>query len=185
MVKLTLIPVLLAIACLLAGIYGAIHNQISYTVCPEYFTQFKFHQFAIGEAIPHRLGAAIVGWKAAWWMGGVIGIILIPLGLPIRGNACYFWGMLRVFGVVAATTLVVGLAALLFSFLSVDPRMVGDITRYGHEIADDAAFARAAAMHNCSYLGGMIGIVTGGAAVSCIIFDSRTRKLEAPAKKIG
>lgn len=79
--KLFLALVLFVFACLLAGGYGALHNQISYTVSPEYFTKFKFHQFQINEVIGERLGAAIVGWSASWWMGIFIGIILIPMGL--------------------------------------------------------------------------------------------------------
>ena len=165
MLKLLLIPVLFVVACIFAGTYGAIHNQISYTVAPEYFTQFKFHQFRIDAEIPDRIGAAIVGWNAAWWMGVIIGIVLIPLGLLIRGNANYFWGMIRVFGIVAITTLVVGLVALAIAFAIVDPENVGEFTRYDNEIADDAAFARAGTMHNFSYLGGLIGIITGAIAV--------------------
>lgn len=165
MIKLALGPVLLAIACICAGCYGALHNQISYTVAPEYFTQFKFHQFQIDQGTPHRIGAAIVGWHAAWWMGIVIGVVLIPMGLVIRGTANYFWVMIRVFGIVAVTTLVIGLVALGVAFAVVDADTVGQITRYGNEIQDDAAFARAGAMHDFSYLGGLVGIVTGGVAV--------------------
>jgi MFS family permease len=165
MTKLLLIPVLFVIACLFAGIYGAVHNQISYTVAPEYLTEFKFHQFRIDDTIPDRLGAAIVGWNAAWWMGFVIGIVLIPLGLLIRGNSNYFRGMIRVFGIVAITTLIVGIVALVIAFFTVDPETVSEITRYDNEITDDAAFARAGTMHNFSYLGGLIGIITGGIAV--------------------
>ena len=47
MKKLVTIPILFVLACLFAGIYGALHNQISYSVAPEYFTQFKFIQFQI------------------------------------------------------------------------------------------------------------------------------------------
>jgi hypothetical protein len=162
--KLVLTPVLLVIACLFAGMYGVVHNQISYTVSPEYFTQFKFHQFGI-EHVPNRFGAAVVGWNAAWWMGIVIGIVLIPMGLVIRGNANYFWGMIRVFGVVAVTTLFVGLTALMVAFLVVDADSAGQISRYGNEIADDIAFARAGTMHNFSYLGGLIGIITGAITI--------------------
>ncbi len=165
MVKFALIPLLLLIACLFAGIYGAFHNQISYTVAPEYFTQFKFHQFRITDGTPHRIGAAIVGWNAAWWMGIVIGIILIPSGLLIRGNANYFWGMIWVFGVVVMTTLTVGLAALAIAYMTLDADSVGEISRYGNEIADDVAFSVAGTMHNFSYLGGLAGIVTGGMAI--------------------
>ena len=160
MLKLLLIPVLFAVACLFAGIYGAIHNQISYTVSPEYFTKFKFCQFGLIH-FQDRLGAAIVGWNAAWWMGIVIGIVLIPLGLLIKGNANYFWSMIRVFGIVALTTLVVGLGALATAFVVVDPETVGEFTRYNNAIDDDAAFTRAGTMHNFSYLGGLAGIITG------------------------
>ena len=61
--KRALMPVLFVIACLFAGLYGVLHNQISFTVSPEYFTAFKFHRFQIQDISP-RLGAAIVGWLA-------------------------------------------------------------------------------------------------------------------------
>lgn len=175
MSKIVLVPVLFVIACLFAGVYGAAHNQISYTVSPEYFTQFKFHQFRIAAGTSDRVGAAVVGWYAAWWMGLVIGVVLIPLGLVIRGGKSYFCGMLRVFGVVIATTLLVGLLALAWSLVSVDASKVGEISRYGNEIVDDAAFVRAGTMHNFSYLGGLIGMITGG--VTIIWERGRSRRL--------
>ena len=166
MVKLLLVPVLFVYACVFAGGYGAVHNQISYTVAPEYFTQFKFHQFGIDDSVPDRTGAAIVGWHAAWWMGIGIGIVLIPLGLLIPGTAKeFFWSMIHVFWIVAITTLVVGLVALLIAFLTIDPDSVEEFTRFNNQIVDDAAFARAGTMHNFSYIGGFVGIVTGSIAV--------------------
>ncbi|KAA5544338.1 hypothetical protein FYK55_08285 [Roseiconus nitratireducens] len=165
MIKLATVPVLFVLACLIAGIYGALHNQISYSVAPEYFTAFKFQQFRIDPSLPDRVGAAIVGWNAAWWMGLVIGFILIPLGLIIPGAGNYFRSMIRVFGVVAATTLIVGVVALAIAWLSIDAEHVGQITRYGNEIVDDVAFARAGTMHNFGYLGGLIGILTGCVAI--------------------
>lgn len=185
MIKLALVPVLLVIACLFAGIYGAIHNQISYTVAPEYFTQFKFLQFRIVENTPHRIGAAIVGWNAAWWMGIVIGGILIPFGLVIRGNANYFWGMIRVFGIVTLTTLVVGLVALAIAYVLVDASNVGRIPRYSNEISDEVAFARAGTMHNFSYLGGLVGIVNGGVAILWLRQRSKTAVSSVPANAVA
>ena len=64
MAKLALFPVLLAAACIVAGVYGALHNQISYSVSPEYFFAFKFHQFGIPEHLQNRIGASIVGCTA-------------------------------------------------------------------------------------------------------------------------
>ena len=163
MSRLVLIPILFLMACLFAGVYGAVHNQISYSVSPEYFTQFKFHQFRISDNYPARVGAAVVGWKAAWWMGIVIGVILIPLGvMVIRDTENCFRVMMRVFGIVAMTTLMVGFAALAFAFVTVDESAVRRIAPFGNQIQDDAAFVRAGTMHNFSYLGGLIGIVSGG-----------------------
>ena len=161
MKKPVLVVVLLMIACVIAGLYGAIHNQISYTVSPEYFTKFKFHQFRIPLNIPHRIGAAMVGWGAAWWMGVIISAFLIPVGIKIPRSANCFKAMIRAYSVVAFTALIVGLGALAISFLVIQPGMIEIGSRYGNEIVDDAAFARAGTMHNFSYLGGLVGIYTG------------------------
>lgn len=164
-IKLMLMPVLLVIACIFAGLYGAIHNQISYSVSPEYFTRFKFYQFEFYDTYPDRVGAALVGWGAAWWMGSLIGYVLVPLGLVIPGPRKYFKSMIKVLGVVAVTTLIVGLGALVFAIFTLSPESVGELTRYGNKIEDDLAFARTGSMHNFSYLGGLVGIITGAVAV--------------------
>ncbi len=170
MKKALLIPLLFIIACIFAGTYGAFHNQISYTVAPEYFTAFKFHQFQLTESFAsNRVKAAIVGWNASWWMGIIIGIVIIPLGWVIPGAKDYFTSQLLAFLVVAITALVVGLAALLISFLTIDSKTVGEITIYGNEIIDDISFARAGTMHNFSYLGGFFGIFSG----TYLIFKKR------------
>ena len=36
-------------AALLAGIYGMIHDQISYSISNEYYTKFKFIQFNLAN----------------------------------------------------------------------------------------------------------------------------------------
>ena len=68
-----------------AGGYGAVHNHISYTVSPDYFHAFKFHQFGIPPELRGRVGASIVGWHASWWMGLFVGIpvpvIVAPMGI--------------------------------------------------------------------------------------------------------
>lgn len=180
--KLLLVPLLLVLACLFAGAYGALHNQVSYTVSSEYFTRFKFEQFRISESVPERLGAAMVGFAAAWWMGLVIGLILIPSGFGIRGVGSYFATMLRAFAAVTITTSAVGLVALGAAFLLLDAETVGQITRYDWEILDDLAFARAGTMHNFSYAGGVLGII-GGAVVIYRAYQRQrmpTSKFPAP-----
>lgn len=161
MLRFSSVLLLFVIACILSGVYGAVHNQISYTVSPEYFTEFKFDQFGIDPTISERVGAALVGWQASWWMGVVIGIFVIPSGLLIRETPAYFFWMLRVFGLVVITTMCFGLVALAISFLTISPTTAGELTVRGNPISDPTAFLRAGTMHNFSYLGGLLGIVVG------------------------
>jgi len=62
--------------------------------------------------------------------------------------------------VVAGTALVVGLSALLIANVTISE---WSLPPYGYpnEVTDKVAFARAGTMHNFSYLGGFIGIITG------------------------
>ncbi len=64
------------------------------------------------------------------------------------------------FGVVACTALVVGLGALAFAFATINAQTLPGFW-YPDGVTDKVAFARAGTMHNFSYLGGFLGILTG------------------------
>ncbi|MEO1530268.1 MAG: hypothetical protein AAFX06_33165 [Planctomycetota bacterium] len=167
---------LLIFGCVLAGLYGAAHNQVSWSISSEYFTKFKFVQFNITYALETRSGASIVGFMASWWMGLLIGGLLLPLGMIIRETGSYVWCMLRVYAIVFATTLFVGLLSLVASFVLIDPANVRRITVFGNQIEDSAAFLRAATMHNFGYVGGFVGILTGASEiVRTFLQDERRR----------
>ena len=79
------LPAMLGIAALgavLAGCYGALHDQISYTISPEYFTKVKFEQFRYADfGWPPRIMVSEVGFLASWWVGMIGGWILARVGL--------------------------------------------------------------------------------------------------------
>ncbi|MFD2857128.1 hypothetical protein ACFSZS_23640 [Seohaeicola zhoushanensis] len=59
---------LMGLAVLVAAAFGALHNQVSYTVGPDYFHAFKFRQFTIPREMdpasaPPRSGC----WQAGGW----------------------------------------------------------------------------------------------------------------------
>jgi len=143
-------PLLYCLGLVVAGAYGALHNQISYTVAPSYFHGHKFVQFGIPPEFHNRIGAAMVGWHASWWMGKIVGPPVILIGLFVPGWKLYLSRTLIAMGVMVATTLFVGLAALAYS-VCMDPGV--------------DAFEHAGHMHNFSYLGGFLGILTGSAYV--------------------
>lgn len=96
---------ILIIAPILASLYGVIHDQLTYSISEEYYTKFKFVQFGlenwgIGRNVGTltapiiqlnnpRMGAAIVGVLATWWVGLIIGVFLGLIGLIHKsGNNC-------------------------------------------------------------------------------------------------
>lgn len=177
--RLIQIPLLMLVGCLIAGSFGALHNQVSYSVSPEYFTAFKFEQFHIPKFVSDRVGAAMVGWQAAWWMGIPIGMVLLPIGLFIRGNRAYFTTQLRAYLAVICATCVFSLAGLGIGFFFLSDSTIRPQARYGHEIEDDLAFCRAGVMHNFSYMGGMVGILCG----CFVIAHARLGQLNSAARE--
>ena len=96
---------MLAIALLgsvIAGTYGVLHDQITYTVSPEYFTKFKIHQFQyLGVESGMRVLAAKIGFLATWWVGffagWFMGRVLVPrigfrptLSFSLKGFLLFF-----------------------------------------------------------------------------------------------
>jgi len=55
MKKFLVYVLIVVLAVLAAGLFGIVHDQISYTVAPEYFTKFKFRQFGFTDMpLPER-----------------------------------------------------------------------------------------------------------------------------------
>ncbi|MFM2394623.1 MAG: hypothetical protein RLZZ546_2605 [Bacteroidota bacterium] len=63
---------------ILAGLYGIIHDQITFTISTEYFTKFKYEQFGLDSSWfgGHRYTVGLIGFLATWWVGFIIGFIV-------------------------------------------------------------------------------------------------------------
>lgn len=177
MKKILLILPLFVAGFLIAGLYGVLHDQLSYSVSPEYFTRLKFTQFHIPPDLHNRLGAGLVGWKATWWMGLPIGAVVIPTGLIIKGAKKYFVQTLRAFLLVAATAFIIGVGALGISYLTIQPDTLSPDCWHPEGVIDVVNFARVGCMHNFSYLGGLIGIISG---VSHLFAQKKNEKTAPP-----
>ena len=74
------------ISIILAGMYGSLHDQVTYSISPEYFTKFKYIQFGFEPQWfgGDRQTVAVIGFLATWWTGIFIGtgIGLIALIFP-------------------------------------------------------------------------------------------------------
>ena len=154
-----LLPLLVLLACLLAGLYGALHDQVSYSISPEYFSTFKFDQFEVPHHLRGRWGVAMVGWMASWWMGVFIGIPLGTVALILPERKAYLGHGMIACGVVMLT-------ALAFAAVGQAERTTDEERgRYWvpASVTDVDAFHRVGKMHERSYQGGYTGLATGAA----------------------
>ena len=166
MKKLCVFVLFVPLAVAMAGAYGAAHNQISYTVSPEYFTKFKFQRFGLtDDRRSERFRASIVGYNASKGMGMPIGVLVGTAGFIHHG----YRRMLRVtlwsLAVVVAFTLFFGLCGLLYGYWQTQSI---DLTEYRgwfipNDVVDLRRFLCAGYMHNAAYLGGGLSILVAWA----------------------
>jgi len=161
---------------ILAGIYGIIHDQLTYTISYEYYTKFKFIQFELWEGdteaiLPNpRRAVAIVGFLATWWTGIFIGLSLGLTGLIHKNYKTMFKNICKSIVVTLVIAFFSGLVGLAYGefYLAktgVDWYLPDNLVEKGNFIA-------VGSMHNFSYLGGIIGLVAG------IIYQIRLKTKE-------
>jgi hypothetical protein len=161
MKKILVFILLVVLAIVLAGLYGTIHNQISYTVSPEYFTKFKFRQFGLEDMnLPDRPRASIVGFLASWWMGIPIGLLVGGCGFIHSNHRRMLKITLWSFALVIAFTLLFGLCGLLYGWWETRSINLADYQGWfiPDNVVDLRRFLCAGYMHNSSYLGGTLAI---------------------------
>jgi hypothetical protein len=149
------------VSLVIASLYGIIHNQISYTVAPEYFTKFKFERFGLTDPhVPERVRASMVGFIAARGMGIPIGLLVGAIGLIHRDHRrmliVSLWSLL----LVAGFTLLFGLGGLLYGYSRTRHIDIADYRGWyiPENVTNLRRFLCAGYMHNSSYLGGALAI---------------------------
>jgi hypothetical protein len=143
--KLIRLPFLLIVGCLLAANYGALHNQISYTVSPYFYLSHGLYaDFQIPMEYWGRTGAAMVGVLGTWWMGLVIGVPLLTMGLIVLDSKAFVKQSLIAFSVVFGTTFVLSMLTL----------FIATITHSNPDV-------NASMMHEYGYYCGVAGFLVG------------------------
>jgi hypothetical protein len=163
--KLLTLSLIIALAPIFGGVYGIIHDQLTYSISPEYYTKFKFIQFGFAdsgnEAIIEnpRLSVAGVGFLASWWMGLPIGLILGLVGLVHKDSKQMFKVTMRAIMVAVIITFVTGLIGLAYGKLYLAD--LGVNWWLPDNLIDKGNFIAVGSMHNFSYLGGLTGLIAG------------------------
>lgn len=148
------------LSALFAGAYGAVHDQISYKISPEYFTRMKFHQFAWADfGGSPRVFAATIGFLSTWWVGLIGGWVLGRLGLAVASWR-HTAKALAIAGGVAALTGEIGV--LIGIFVAENDLESWNAWRVELKIKDLYAFVIVAYLHWASYAGGLLGLICAG-----------------------
>ena len=139
------LPVMLgfaAIGSLIAGCYGIVHDQITYSIGPEYFTHFKFDQFRGADpSLGDRVFVALIGFLATWWVGLIIAWILARRMLPNQPRS------------IAVRKIFQGF------YLGPDAEYSWRPALERIGVTDVWGFVRVGYIHNAGYLGGLVGLV--------------------------
>lgn len=161
--KLSLLPRMLlaaALGAVVGGLYGVVHDQITFSISREYFTQLKFHQFRYADfGFSERVLAGEVGFIATGAVGFFAAWFLARMAVP----AWPFPVALRKCGRGFAVILGFAVAALAVGyFLGIHHSP--DFSYWialceGLGVDDVPAFARVGIIHNASYLGGLLGLI--------------------------
>ncbi|NKX43329.1 hypothetical protein [Roseicyclus persicicus] len=148
---------LMALAALAAAVFGALHNQLSYSVGPDYFLSLKFPQFGIAEGTAPRVGAAQVGVLASWWMGAAVALPAMLYGLfAVPTARSYLAAGIGAIGLVVVLATFAALAGLVGGLVADATGVLDDVVQPPAGV-DRSDFLRAGFMHDASYAAGALG----------------------------
>lgn len=147
------------IAILLSGLYGIIHDQITYSISQEYFTKFKYQQFGFDPVRfgGHRATVALIGFLASWWMGIFIGILLGLTGLIFHHHKIMRRAIINGIRVIFVTSILFAVIGFLWGKYYLIKTGVNWSLPDG--LTDTNNFIIVGSIHNFSYLGAVAGIL--------------------------
>lgn len=141
---------------LIAGCFGILHDQITYTISPEYFTRMKFDQFRAADfGFPRRVFVAEIGFLATWWVGLIAAWFLARIALPKFDSPGK--RVMKAMAMIVGVTILLGITGYF-----IGPFLFGNRPDWREAldsmgVTDTTAFNRVAAIHLGSYAGAFLG----------------------------
>src|ERR1035441_379382 len=179
-IRRTWLPAMLGYSVLgavLAGLYGIVHDQVTYSISNEYFTRLKFSQFHYADfGLPPRVFVAEIGFLATWWVGFVAAWFIARITVPAFPQAVTLRHNIRGFLIIFVFAFAAAIVGFLVSLLHGSDYSAWEDLTSTLGVSDLPSFVRVAYIHNASYLGGLIGLV------AAILY---VRKLKNPAQVDG
>ena len=165
--KLFALLTIFILSVIVAALYGLLHDQLTYTLSPEYYTKFKFIQFGLSETGEEaifsdpRAEVSIVGVMATWWMGIPIGLILGITAFFRRNWRDMVVITLKSFPIIIGIAFTTGLIGLIYGYYqaSHDLKSFTKGWYIPNDLREIKDFVAVGSMHNFSYIGGLLGCI--------------------------
>ncbi len=156
-----------AAGALIAGIYGIIHDQFTYSISDEYFTKLKFHQFSYANfGWRRRLFVGEVGFLATWWVGLIAGWFIGRIMVPGAGAAPIARRCAIAFAIMFAIAVIGTFSGYVLGLIHGPDYSSWHWAEQQYGLTNLPAFVRVAYVHNSSYAGGFVGLVAALGYVS-------------------
>jgi hypothetical protein len=159
------LPLMFAISligALIAGGYGILHDQVTYTLSEEYFSKFKSVQFQWADfGWPRRWYVALIGFLATWWVGLIAGWFLSRLTVPHLDRGMAVRQCFAGFGTVFILALAGGLVGAWLGWRRMHDADLGGWTGFvdAYGVKELGRFVWVGFIHNASYAGGLVGLI--------------------------
>lgn len=161
MKKIIILIVLVFIGILTGGIYGVIHDQFTYTISSEYYTNYKFIKFNMGEK-RGRLGAGVVGFFETMWASSFLSVALGLLGFIHKSCLLMLKYTTEAYIIIILVLCINDLICLISGFISYHfkkteyswkGRLFGNVIHL-------RSFFTVGIMHYYSFIGVCLGLIT-------------------------
>jgi hypothetical protein len=150
------------VGALIAGIYGIAHDQITYSISPEYFSKMKFEQFRSADfGFSDRIFVAEIGFLATWWVGLCSAWFLARMALPVWSPAIALRRVAESFGIMILVAFLAGLSGYLLGGLDPGTSQFWREICLNAGVIDVPSFVRVGYVHIGGYIGGFVGLVIG------------------------
>ena len=148
--------ILIVLSALIGGLYGALYDQLTFTISPEFFTKFRFGRFDLDPDMDERMAAAVIGFLNTWKAGMVLGGILALASWVNSDSKLMFKYTMQAFGITLLIAFVTAMIGWSIGPLDQQPNPDAELG-----IIDMNAFKTVINMNNFSYAGGVIGMFVG------------------------
>jgi len=150
------------VGSMLGGIYGILHDQVTFSISSEYFIKLKYQQFHyLVWGSGDRLQVSIIGFFATWWVGLFLGWFLARWFLPVSPIAVASRKILKSSIIIFAASLVFALFGGVLAYVQAGAadysNWISIVVKY--DIENIPSFVMVAYIHIGSYSGALMGLI--------------------------